>query len=277
MVKFIGLVVKIEINGSYILKVPIFFIFLSIETLKTDIMKRFILSILLIFSTVTLFAQEPTTTAEAPVSRPIKEFLSSFTAIDVDAPIILTLIKITDGEAPYIIYDTKGFYTSKFLAEVDRKSNTLKITERNDPKRESVTEVKVFFTNLTDISISKAKTTVEGTLASQLLDIYISNDATFSANIDVLDLVVGASGKSRVVITGDTHYQTANISTAEYDARGLSTISTVAEASHNATVKVDAVERLEAKTTTGGKVIYRTQPVILRSQVSLFGGEIIHM
>ena len=32
--KFIGLVVKIEINGSYILKVPIFFVFLSIETLK---------------------------------------------------------------------------------------------------------------------------------------------------------------------------------------------------------------------------------------------------
>lgn len=242
-------------------------------------MKRYLLAILLMLCTMTLSAQEPTTTsaAEAPVSRPIKEFLSSFSAIDVDAPIELTLIKLDDGEAPYIIYDTKGVYTSKFTAEVDRKSNTLKISERNDPKRESVTDVKVFFSDLTDISISKANTKVEGLLESQLMDIYISNDATFSAEVDALDLVLFASGKSRVVISGNTHYQTAQVSTAEYDARNLNTISTVVEASHNAIVKVDAVERLEAKTNTGGKIYYLSQPVILRSQITLFGGEIVHM
>lgn len=220
-----------------------------------------------------LVAQETTSTPIAD-SRPIKEFLSSFTAIDVDAPIILTLTRISNNEAPYIIYDTKGVYTSKFTAEVDRKSGTLKISERNDPKRESVTEVKVFFSELTDINIAKADVTIKGTLESQLLDIYISNDANLVADIDVLDLMIFASGKSRIILTGSTHYQTANISTAEYDASRLETISTITEASHNAIVKVDAVERLEAKTSTGGKIFYRSQPVILRSEVTLFGGEI---
>ena len=207
-------------------------------------------------------------------SRPIKEFLSSFSAIDVDAPIILTLTKIDSDEAPYIIYDTKGIYTSKFTAEVDNRTNTLKISERNDPKRLSITEVQVFFSELTDINISKANVTVDGVLTSQLLDIIVSNDANFVAEVEVLDLMVFASGKSRIKLSGTTHYQSAEISTAEYDASNLETIATRSEASHNAIVKVDAMERLEVKTATGGKIYYHTQPVILRSEVTLFGGEI---
>lgn len=250
-------------------------------------MKRFIIAILLMFSTIALSAQEVKSVdvqgeaaadgAVLPESRPIKEFLSTFTAIKVDAPIELTLIKLSGDESPYIVFDTKGVYTSKFTAEVDSKTKTLKISERNDPKRESVTEVKVYFRELTDINISRANTKVEGVLSSQLMDIYISNDANFAAEIDVLDLVMFASGKSRVVVTGNTHYQTADISTAEYDGSALSSISTVVEALHSATVKVNAVERLQAKTSTGGKILYYSQPVILRSEVTMFGGEIIHM
>lgn len=237
-------------------------------------MKRFLLiAIFAIVCTLTLSAQEPTPTP-MPESRPVKEFLPDFTAIKVDAPIKLTLKKIAMGEAPYIIYNTKGVYTSKFVAEVDRKSRTLKINERSDPKRESITEVEVYFTELSDISISKADAYVDGVLTSQLIDIYISNDANFVAEINSLDLMVYASGQSRIQLKGCTHYQTAEISTAEYDARGLETISTRVESSHNATVKVDAVERLEAKTTTGGKVYYLSHPVILRSEITLFGGEI---
>ena len=65
-------------------------------------MRRLLLGIFAICSTLQLVAQEPTTT-EMVESRPIKEFLSSFSAIDVDAPIILTLTKIDSDEAPYII------------------------------------------------------------------------------------------------------------------------------------------------------------------------------
>ena len=241
-------------------------------------MRRYILAILpLLLCLTELSAQEPTQQVDAPVSQPVKEFISSFTAIEVDAPIKLTLIKIESYEAPYIIYDTKGVFTSKFSAEVDKKSSTLKISERNDPKRTSITEVKVFFNSLTDIHISKADTTVEGTINSQLLDIHISNDANFIADIDVLDIMLSVSGKSRVVLTGATRYQTADISTAEYDGARLTSVSTTVESSHSATARVYATERLSAKTSTGGKVLYRSEPVILRTEITLFGGEILRM
>lgn len=232
-------------------------------------MKRFILSIFAILSALNLWAQD-----ELYVNiGPVKEQLSSFNSIEVNAPIKLKLTKIEKSATPYIIYDTKGVYTSKFAYEVANKG-VLKIEERSDPKRESVTEVEVFFNELSDISISKADVTVDGTLDSMLIDLYISNDSHFTANVDTLDICVSASGKCCIVLTGEARYQTVDITTAEYDATKLSTVATVATSSHNAIVKVNASERLEAKTSTGGKILYYTDPVILRSAITLFGGEI---
>lgn len=234
-------------------------------------MKRFLLSIFAICCATNLIAQE----SAIPNLGPIKENLSSFNSIDVNAPIKLTLIKIDKSEAPYIIYDTKGCYTSKFEFEVQKKGDgILKIDERSDSKRESVTEVEVYFNELTDISISKADVTVIGTLDTQLIDLYISNDSHFVADVDTLDIKVYASGKCCIILTGKARYQTVDISTADYNAAKLNTVSTVASSSHNATVKVNALERLEAKSSTGGKILYCIEPIILRSEITLFGGEI---
>ena len=234
-------------------------------------MKRFLLSIFAICCATNLMAQEST----IPNLGPIKENLSSFNSIDVNAPIKLTLIKIDKSEAPYIIYDTKGCYTSKFEFEVLKKGDgILKIDERSDSKRDSVTEVEVYFNALTDISISKADVTVIGTLDTQLIDLYISNDSHFVADVDTLDIKVYASGKCCIILTGKARYQTVDISTADYNAAKLNTVSTVASSSHNATVKVNALERLEAKSSTGGKILYCIEPIILRSEITLFGGEI---
>ena len=234
-------------------------------------MKRFLLSIFAICCATNLIAQEST----IPNLGPIKENLSSFNSIDVNAPIKLTLIKIDKSEAPYIIYDTKGCYTSKFEFEVLKKGDgILKIDERSDSKRDSVTEVEVYFNELTDISISKADVTVIGTLDTQLLDLYISNDSHFVADVDTLDIKVYASGKCCIILTGKARYQTVDISTADYNAAKLNTVSTVSSSSHNATVKVNALERLEAKSSTGGKILYSIEPIILRAEITLFGGEI---
>lgn len=235
-------------------------------------MKRLLLSIFATVCIFNLWAQENIVVAEL---GPIKEQLSSFDSIEVNAPIKLKLIKIDKSETPYIIYDTKGVYTSKFAFEVQKKDNgVLKIEERSDPKRESVTEVEVYFNQLSDISISKADVTVEGTLTSRLLDLFITNESHFTAEVNTLDISVIASGKCCIVISGEARYQTVDISTAEYNAAKLTTVSTVATSTHNATIKVNATERLEAKTSTGGKILYTIDPVILRSAITLFGGEI---
>ena len=234
-------------------------------------MKRFILSIFALLAVSNIYAQENSSLNPDP----FKVTLANFQCIDVDAPIKLTLIKIGSNETPYIIYDTHGCYTSKFEFEVVSKNGgTLKIEERNDPKRTSITEVEVYFNELTDISISKADTTVKGTLTSQLLDLYISNDSHFIADVDTLDIKVFASGKCCIILTGSARYQTVDISTAEYDASKLETVSTVAASAHNANVKVNATERLEAQSSTGGKILYAVEPIILRSEITLFGGEI---
>ena len=222
-------------------------------------MKKFIAVILSLFTLSTLSAQE-------------KEYLAPFNILDVDAPVKLTLVKIMEYEAPYIIYDTKGAEDTKFSFEV--KDKKLKVRERKDSKRKTVTDVTIGFTTLTDISIAKADATVKGVLMSQILDIYISKDANFAAEVDVLDIMVYASGESRVEIKGQTLYNTADISSAHYNAHLMESVSSIVTSSRNGEVRVNAEERLELKTSTGGEIYYYSQPVILRSESSLLGGKI---
>ncbi|MBO5890874.1 MAG: DUF2807 domain-containing protein [Alistipes sp.] len=228
-------------------------------------MKSIVVAILSIFLSISAFAQE---------SAMKKELLAPFTTVEIDAPIRLKLIKIAENEIPYILYDTKGATLSRFSFEVNNKTRTLKITERYDPQRKTTTEVEVYFNTITDLSIARADATIEGTLKSQLLDIYVSHSAHLVAEIDVLDVMVYASGKSRIELKGEAHYHTADISTALYDAHNLRATSTIVESSHNAVARVDAEDRLQMKTSTGGKIYYRSQPVILRSNITTFGGEI---
>lgn len=222
-------------------------------------MKKFVILILSLFSITTLSAQE-------------KEYLAPFNRLDVDAPVKLTLVKVMEHEAPYIIYDTKGDKDSKFSFEV--KDKTLKVKERNNSDRKEVTEVTIGFTNLTDISIAKADATVDGVLTSQILDIYISKDAHFTAEVDTLDIMVYASGKSRIELSGKTHYHTAEVSTAHLNTHLMESVSSIVEASHNGVVRVNAKERLELKTATGAEIYYYSQPIIFRSEVTTFGGNI---
>ena len=216
-----------------------------------------------------LSAQQPTES----VSNPIKQWTSSFTSIDVDAPIKLKLIAIPIDQAPYIIYDTKGNETSKFTAEVE-KGRVLKIRERYDPKRVGVTEVEVYFNTLSDIELTRAETIVDGVLKEKILDIIVSNDATLLATLDVLDLKISISGNSCVELNGEALYHTADVATAMYNAAGLATMSTIVEAHHNSEVRIDAEQRLEAKSTTGGKIYYKSNPEILRIEKTLFGVDV---
>ena len=232
-------------------------------------MKRYFTFIVALMCSCWVYAQEPV----AVNSEPIKQWTASFKSIDVDAPIKLTLIAISDDQAPYIIYDTKGVVTSKFTVEVDR-DGVLKIRERYDPKRISVTEVKLYFNNLDDIKISRADAHLEGVLKATMIDVAISNGAQFTARVDVKDIKISISGDSRVEISGSTIYHDADVATAKYNAVDLESVSTVVHAEHNAKAKVNASGRLEAKSSTGGKIFYRSQPELLRKEKSLFGVDV---
>ena len=92
-------------------------------------MKRYFIIALSLICSFTAIAQN--------YDGPVKQWTSSFTEVDVDAPIKLTLTAIPADQAPYIVYDTKGVLTSKFAAEVDR-DGVLKIRERYEIGRAHV-------------------------------------------------------------------------------------------------------------------------------------------
>ncbi len=235
-------------------------------------MKRILLILCLIANAIQLSAQDTTSN-----NNYVRLELNEFIKVDIDAPVKLTLIKLEEGHKPYLEYNTHGYYTSKFTATVDNNKRELKISERVDTKRESITDVKLYYSSLQRICISRADVSARETISGQQLDIFVTNESHFIADVDVLDILVNISGKCRAVITGNTLYQTAEVTTAQYDASGLESVSTVANVSHNGMAKVDAHERLQATTSTGGTIYYVTEPVILRTESSLFGGMISKM
>ena len=232
-------------------------------------MKRYLSLFFAVICSSLAYAQQPVTSN----SEPVKQWTSSFNALDVDASIKLTLTPVGEDEAPYIIYDTKGVESSKFTMEVDR-DGVLKIRERYDPKRVGVTEVKLYYNSLIDIRLSRADTHVDGVLTGKIMDIDVSNGAQLVAEVDTKDIKIRISGDSRVEISGSTLYHDADVATAKYNAVELESVSTIVRAEHNAEVKVDAIGRLEAKSSTGGKIFYKSEPELLRTEKSLFGVDV---
>ena len=108
-------------------------------------------------------AQQP---AEAGERR---EWLTSFTAVEVSAPLDVKFVQVPDTEAPKIVYDTKGSYTTKFRAEV--KDKVLRITERSDARRPDRTSVTVYYNSLERVAIADAVATFDSTLVLSLIHI----------------------------------------------------------------------------------------------------------
>ena len=103
-------------------------------------MKKMILTAVMLAAAALCRAQQPAETGER------REWLTSFTAVEVSAPLDVKFVQVPDTEAPKIVYDTKGSYTTKFRAEV--KDKVLRITERSDARRPDRTSVTVYYNSL---------------------------------------------------------------------------------------------------------------------------------
>ena len=242
-------------------------------------MKRFVLLLMLAMMVGVASAQEvgnSTLTAEQKRMPPKTDWLADFTKIKIDASVNLILRRVKEGEEVRIVYDTKGNLTSKFKYEVD-KNGTLVISEKVDPKRLTVTDVVVYYKTLREVKIARATAEFESEVVASVFDLSVSNGATVVLSIKTLDAAVECTGTSSLVISGETKYLTMRVSTAKVDCGLLSTVSTTVEASHSAEVRVMVSERLEATTSTNGKLLYRGSPTILRNHNALFGGGITNV
>lgn len=218
-------------------------------------------------------AQTPT---EQVVSIPKTDWLTPFTAVKVDGPMNVIFKKVPTVEESRIIYDTKGNITSKFKFEVD-KNGVLVVSEKSDPKRTSVTDITIYYHSLREVKIAHAKAEFEQSIEGTIFDLTVSGGAMVMLDVKTLDIAVECTGVSRLTLSGDTKYLTMRVSTAKVDCSKLAVMSATIECSHSSEVRVNVSERLEATTSTGAKLLYKGNPIILRDHTAIFGGDIINI
>ena len=201
-------------------------------------MKKMILSAVMLVFAASGYAQE--TGAAGAGER--NEWLPTFEAVAVDADLDVKFVRVPDTEAPKIVYDTKGSYTTKFRAEV--KDKTLRISEKPDSRRPERTEVTV------------------------------NRKASLTAKLDVKDLKMEQTGYSTANLSGSVRYLTLYVSTGKVAASDLEVMSAEVNAQSKAEVSLWITDRFVGKTTTNARISYKGDPKIVRGGAKFMGGEI---
>lgn len=239
-------------------------------------MKKLLFTILLAGTVSAVAAQEPQDTtvgaAEAAGLTEQLEWLTAFEQVRIDGPMNVTFVKVSVDEAPRVVFDTKGSYTSKFKAAVN-KNKVLEITERTESRRTTRTDVTVYYHSLEKIRIARATVSFSQPLDFPIADIEIASGAVVVGSVKMRDLRLDVSGKSRVSLSGEVPYLSLRVSSSKLDAAELVVRSAVIEASNSAEVNVRVDERLEAYPSGGAHIYYGGTPDIVRVSASM-GGEV---
>lgn len=242
-------------------------------------MRRFILPLVfaaLLPFTLSAQTEQPLAAANAAAeaaSTPHSEWLGSFSGISIHGRMQVTLIKNATESAPRITYDTFGELSPKFKISIDR-NGILKVEEPVDSKRTTVTQVTLWCNDIESLNVTAADVAIETAIAREMFDLEVSGGANVRGRFEVMDLAVTATGRSNIVVGGEAKYMHLNISTAKFDGQELSTVSSLVEASHSSEVMLSVSEHLEGTTSTSAKILYRGTPRIVRSRITMFGGEI---
>lgn len=201
-----------------------------------------------------------------------RDWLTSFTAVEVAAPLDIRFVQVPDTEAPKIIYDTKGSTSTRFRFEV--RDRVLTITERPDSRRTERTQVTVCYNTLERIAVADVVAKFDSTLRATVLDLTIGGEARVEAQLAVKDLNLNQTGRSRATLSGEARYLTLYLSTGSLDARALETMSAEANVTSSGTATLWVTDRFEGKTSTGGKITYRGTPTVVRGGTKFMGGDI---
>ena len=216
-------------------------------------MKKMILTAVMLAAAALCRAQQPAETGER------REWLTSFTAVEVSAPLDVKFVQVPDTEAPKIVYDTKGSYTTKFRAEV--KDKVLRITERSDARRPDRTSVTVYYNSLERVAIADAVD----------IPMILYN---VPSRTGVKDLKMELTGKSTATLTGAVRYLSLFVSTGKLEAAGLEVMAAEANVTSSGVAALWVTDRFQGKTSTGGKITYKGAPPIVRSGAKFMGGDI---
>lgn len=233
-------------------------------------MKRLILCALALLYAAAGFCQKAGKASDTAKN----EWLQSFTAVKVDAPVDLVFIQVPETEPPKIVYDTHGWTESKFRFDV--KNHVLRINERNDPKRTTDrTTVTVYYNTLEGVSVTDATAEFRNTITARIFDLEVNARASVVAAIEVQDLDLAVSGRnSRAELKGSVRYLTLNVSNGTVEAKDLQVMAAQANVTAGGSAFVDVTERLAVTTSTNGRMRYKSEPALLRHASRFLGGNI---
>lgn len=229
-------------------------------------MKKTILALLALTATISLRAQDSSESAG------VREWLTTFSAVEVTAPIDIHFVRVPETEAPRIIYDTKGSTSSRFRAEV--RDKVLRITERYDSRRVDHTTVTVYYNSLERIAIADAVATFEEPLSATLLDLVVGGTARVTIPLDVKDLRMELTGKSAATLSGDVRYLSLYVSNGTFLGLDLEVMSAQVNVTGAGEASLWVTDRFEGKTSTGGKITYKGTPTVIRGGMKFMGGDI---
>lgn len=232
-------------------------------------MKKMLLSAVMLAFAAFGYAQEGTGAAAATERN---EWLPTFEAVAVDADLDIKFVRVPDTQAPKIVYDTKGSYTSKFRAEV--RDKVLRISEKADSRRPGRTQVTLYYNTLHSVALSGATAVFEGTLDATLLDLTIGRKASLTARLDIQDLKMELTGNSSATLSGKVRYLSLYASTGKVAASELEVMSAEVNAQSKADVSLWITDRFVGKTTTNARITYKGNPAVVRGGAKFMGGEI---
>lgn len=233
-------------------------------------MRKTILAAFLLTLAVAVRGQEQPAEAEG-----VRDWLTTFTAVEVTAPADITFVRVPDNEAPRIIYDTKGSTTTRFRAEVSNK--VLYISERPDSRRIERTSVTVYYNSLERLAVADAAVTVADTLSATLFDLTLGGSARLTAHLDVKDLKMELTGKSTATLSGAVRYLSLYVSTGTCLASDLEVMSAEVNVTGSGSASLWVTDRFQGKTSTGGKILYKGTPTVVRRDLKFMGGDITHL
>lgn len=210
-------------------------------------MKNLLAVILLVAITACAQAQETQTRSISP-----------FTGIKAAEGIDVYLVK---GEKESVRVEVTGTKLENIITEV--AGSYLKVHMRDGNYRGRV-DAKVFVTyvKIDKLSASSAGSIFsEGAIEASTLEISSSSAANIEVTVDAGSVEVSASSAGEVELKGKAKSLDAGASSAgEIDAYDLEAQRVEVDASSAGSVKVNAIEELDAHASSGGSIRYRGNP-----------------
>lgn len=178
-------------------------------------MKKMILSAVMLVFAASGRAQEAG--AASPTEH--NEWLTTFEAVAVDADLDIKFVKVPDTEAPKIVYDTKGSYTSKFRAEVKDKNPAYQREARFAPSRPHRGDGLLQYVAVRFAVGRRSRVRGDGGCGAARPDAG-AQGVGLTAAFDVKDLRMELTGGSSATLTGKAGYLTLFASTGRSRPRG---------------------------------------------------------